>query len=90
MEKRIAENEAKLFNYIRTLNRWFTIKEIMPELKIPDRTMRHYLGNFVNVGLCQVMEVFPGKRYVLVSEPGTVAQNYALRLEKTFECFNLK
>lgn len=68
---------------------WLTNEEISQKTKIPGRTVRFKTKKFVDLGLCDVAEVFPAHRYRLSPKADKRNQAYIRRLEAAREVFGL-
>jgi hypothetical protein len=89
MEKNeISIQEVKVFLGLQSGD-WVTNEVLSQKLKIPARTVRQKTKKFVDLGLCDVAEVFPGHRYRLSEKADKRNFSYLNRLKLAREIFGL-
>jgi len=88
MEKNeISEQEVKIYLAMKSSTKWITNKSISEITKIPLRTVAFKTKKFVDLGLCDLAEVFPGHRYRLSAKADKRNLSYVKRLEQAIHVF---
>lgn len=89
MEKKtISLHEIKLFRALVETDRWITSRELAKKAAIGERTARHHLKRFVETGLCDIAEVYPGFRYRLLNKAPKRGGAYLERLQNAMQVFS--
>ncbi len=89
MEKNeVSIQEVKVYLTLKASG-WLTNKELAEKIKISDRTIRQKTKKFVDLGICDMAEVFPGYRYRLSEKADRRNTAYLRRLEFAREVFGL-
>jgi hypothetical protein len=90
MEKNeISLHEVKVFEVVRNANGWITNNEIAEQALIAPRTARAHTFKLVQLGVFDVVEVFPAHKFKLSEKAGKRNQAYMLRIQKAKEAFGL-
>lgn len=84
----ISIHEVKVFLALKDA-KWKTNKELSEETKIPNRTVTFKTKKFVDLGICDLAEVFPGHRYRLADKASKRNSSYMKRLEQAQQVFGL-
>ena len=88
MEKsEISHHELRTYKALKSATTWLTSREIAAQAKISPRTARAHVTKFVNLGLIDVAEVFPGHRYRWSEKADKRNAAYLKRLERAMEVF---
>lgn len=85
----ISEHEVRFFIAVKNGGGWKTSKQLATEAKISPRTARAYAVKFVQLGICDLAEVFPGHRYRVADKAKRRNAAYMLRLEQAQAIFGL-
>lgn len=87
MEKReVSVHEVRIFEVLRSEpNIWFTIAELREQANVARRTAALHAKRFVDSGLLDVMEMYPGFRYRWAKKAGSRDAGYLRRLEQAAE-----
>lgn len=89
MEKNeVSIQEVQVYIALKKVG-WITNKELSTVSKVPLRTVAFKTKKFVDLGLCDIAEVYPGHRYRLSSKAGKRNQAYSRRLDQAVEIFGL-
>lgn len=80
-QNEISTHEVAVFNYLKANDRWLSNEELSRALDMSKRTVRSKTKKFLDLGLCDVAEVFPGHRYRFSDKANKRNAAYLKRLE---------
>lgn len=86
----ISVQQCRAFRFLQeTKSRWITSVELATGAKIAERSARQYAKRFVDLGIIDQAEVFPGHRYRLSPMASKRNTGYLKRQEAACEVFAL-
>lgn len=85
----ISIHEARAYLAFRTAEGWMTSKDLAARAGIAPRTARLHALRFVQLGIVDQAEVFPGHRYRLSPNARNRNLAYLQRLEQACDIFAL-
>lgn len=85
----ISIQECRVFQALRGTREWMSNAEISDFARVAPRTVRAKTRKFVDLGLCDLAEVFPGHRYRLSQKADKRNLSYLKRLEDAVTVFGL-
>lgn len=85
----ISEHEVRIFQFVRTAQRWVTNKEIASGAHVSRRTASGHTLHLVKLGIFDQAEVFPGHRFRLSIQAEKRNKAYLLRLLQAEEVFQV-
>ncbi len=89
MEKNeISIHEIKVFTALESKS-WKTNKDLSEETKIPLRTVSFKTKKFVDLGICDLAEVYPGHRYRLSDKASKRNKAYFDRIIQAKSVFGI-
>lgn len=84
----ISLHQLRIFHFVHTANRWVTNHEIAQGAKVAPRTAREHSKRFVEGGIFDQAEVFPGHRYRFSDKAEKRNKAYMLRLQQAQAVFD--
>jgi DNA-binding transcriptional ArsR family regulator len=84
----VSIHQARLFAAIGT--EWRTATEIAELASVKPRTARHHLLRFVQLGIADVAEVFPGHRYRRAEKASKRNASAMIRLKAAAKVFGIE
>jgi predicted transcriptional regulator len=80
----ISAHEVRLYQTLLS-SEWVTSKDAAHKSNVAARTARHHLRRLVELGICDLAEVFPAHRYRISKMASKRNKAYLLRLEYAME-----
>lgn len=85
----VSLHECRVFLTLKNSVKWMTNNEIATEAKVAKRTASSKTKKFVDLGICDVAELYPGHRYRLSQKADKRNTAYMKRLEEAVVIFGL-
>ena len=85
----VSIHECRVFLVLKNSTKWMTNKEIAAEANVANRTASFKTKKFVDLGICDIAEVYPGHRYRLSQKADKRNTAYMKRLEEAVVIFGL-
>lgn len=86
----ISIHQARAFRALqRSADRWMTARELAEKAKVAPRSARAFAKRFVDNGVADQAEVFPGHRYRLSPMAAKRNTGYLKRLEEACVVFGV-
>ena len=85
----VSIHECRVFLVLKNNAKWMTNKEIATEASVANRTASFKTKKFVDLGICDIAEVYPGHRYRLSQKADKRNTAYMKRLEEAVSIFGL-
>lgn len=90
MEKNeVSLHQLKVYLFVRDAKKWVTNVDITNGVGFSNRTVRMHTKNFVELGIFDHVEVFPGHRFKVADKPEVRNKAYFQRLQQAIEVFGL-
>ena len=83
----ISPHQVRVYKVAAEKGGWLSILELASAAKVVRRTAALHAGNFVEIGIFERKQVFPGHRFRLVERPNKRAQAFIKRLEEAETVF---
>lgn len=88
MEKaEISLHQVKIYRHLAESKGWLTNKDIAKTTGVSLRNVSYHTRRFVDLGVCDQAEVYPGHRYRLSDKAEKRNASYMLRLKQADEVF---
>lgn len=88
MEKaEISIHQIKIYRCLAESHQWMTNKELAQKTGVSLRNVGYHTKRFVDLGICDQAEVYPGHRYRLSDKADKRNASYMLRLKQADEVF---
>jgi hypothetical protein len=84
----ISSHEVRFFEVARKRGQWATAADLAKQAHVADRTARAFAKKFVELGIFDVVEVYPGHRYRFAPKAKQRNTGYLKRLEQAVEVFS--
>jgi predicted DNA-binding transcriptional regulator len=83
----ISAHQVRVFRFVEERESWLTNREIAVGTEMSERTVRAHTKSFVDEGIFERREVFPGYRYRFNPQATKRNKAYLARLEQAVEVF---
>ena len=83
----ISEHQVRAYLFLKSARGWVTAGQLADGAKIAPRTARHFAKLFVDLGIADLAEVFPGHRYRLSAKASKRNASYIKRIEGAASVF---
>lgn len=88
MEKaEISLHQVKIYRQLVASKQWMTNKELAAQTGVSLRNVAYHTKRFVDLGICDQAEVYPGHRYRFSDKANKRNASYVLRLKQADEVF---
>jgi predicted DNA-binding transcriptional regulator len=85
----ISAHQIRIFRFVEERGEWLSNREIAAGTEMSERTVRAHTKCFVDEGIFEQREVYPGYRYRFNSQASKRNKAYLQRLEQANEVFSL-